>query len=209
MANHQYRHSSSVWSSYNLIVIYKTDRVFRTDEGSPFIATGKEKLLCPQLGRGNPTSCWMKPTDPIPPPKTPIGKHAENDTPDQNSVAQTPDTDSSVDSALDPSLKSAFNTQSQPADYTIQGGTAGLSGILPAINQQNQAPSTPIQGATAEVPAILPATNQQNPVPYTPIQGTTSEVPAIQPAASQPNQVSYNDFQLDNLDLSSIFPATE
>ena len=198
-----------VWSSCNLIVIYKTDRVIRTDEANPFIASGKEKLLCPQLGSGNPTGCWIKPTDPQPAGKTPSGtqKVSENDTPGQDPVAQTPNTGSSVDSALDPSLKTAFNTQSQPTDSTTQGWTAGLSGILPATDQQNPVPYTPIQGATAEVPATLPATDQQNPVPYTPIQGATPEVPAIPPAASQPNQVANNDFQNGELDLGSMFPV--
>lgn len=174
--------SSGVWSSCDPIVIYKTDRVIRTDQGNPFIATGKEKLLCPQLGPGNPTSCWMKPTDPIPPGTNPRPgqRHSENTDPGQDAVSQTPSTDS-IDSALDTTFSSAFNPQSQPADYTTQEGTTGLSGILPAADKQNQAGYTSFQTASADVPET---------------QATTS----------QPNELANNDFQMD--DLSSLFPGT-
>lgn len=126
----------------------------------------------------------MKPTDPIPPPSNVrIKPHAENIDPGQNAVGQAPSTDS-TDSALDTTFNSAFNPQSQPADYTTQAGTTGLSGIFPATDQQNQADSTPFQ----------------------PFQAASAEVPEIQATTSQPNELASNDFQIG--DLSSLFTET-
>lgn len=159
-------------------MIYKTDRVIRTKQGNPFIATGKEDLLCPQFVPNSPISCWIKKTDPIPPPSERQLLKGENTVPGQDAVGQTPSTDSGV-SVLDTTFESAFNPQSSPADYTTQE-TTGLAGILPAADQQSQ-------------------------VAYNPFEATSAEVPGIQASTSQPNQLAYNDFQTD--DLSSLFAA--
>lgn len=176
-------HTHSVWSICDPIIIYKTDRFIRTDQGSPFIADPSAKLLCPQLGPNNPTSCWMKPSDPIPKPFfPPLHKEEkeENTKTGQDTVDQAPTTDS-TDSELDPTIQSAFDPQSQPADYTAQEGTTGLPGILPAAN-----PQSPAQ----------PDTFQQ----------ASSSVPETQATTSQPNEMAFNDFQPG--DLSSMFTET-
>lgn len=177
------RHIGAVRSSCDPIVIYKTDPVIRTDQGSPFLADGTEKLLCPRLGpntAGSLTSCWMKPSDPIPPNTHGKKLHSENTDPVQNAVGQVPSTNSD-DPAAGTTFKSAFNSQSQPADYTAQEGTAGL-------------------------PGILPAADQQNPAPYTPVAEASAEEPGTEFTTGQPNKLALNDFQTS--DLGSLFPAT-